>query len=288
MAEDDSTAKPGGLTYFQEIAAKAMALSPETGAAALPPLGVWAEDQRGCPNVVLRSALFTAGKPTKKRKLYREHELPAAIGTRSITYTGPQLYQFELDVWLEVVHRCRARRAGTEADFHVHSFLRTLRRSVGRENYRQLHETMGLLHATSIKVVQSDPRKNGYRGHLLEKFVFSDELCRWQVVLDPDIVALFAPNDHTWLHIDARLDLGKNYLAKWLHGYFSSHRKPYPIGVARLRELSGSAMAELRRFRFALRGALNEIAIVEARYGRRFAWRIDAEDLVHVVRESGN
>lgn len=286
MAEDDSTTK-GARYRFQEIANTV----PVPDSSKPEQLGLWPDDRRGVPNAVLRSALFSAGKPTKTRRLFREHELPAAIGTKGIKYTGPQLYQYELDVWLEVVHRCRLRPAGVETDFHVHGFLRSLRRSTGNANYKQLHDTFALLHATSINVVlerDERGRAKGYRGHLIEKHRYNDMLSRWEVSLHPEIAELFAPREHTWLHIDARLDLGKSWLAKWCHGYFSSHRKPYPVSVSRLRELSGSANASLRDFRRRLREALTEVATIEKRYRRKFDWRVDNEDLVHVVRESGN
>jgi hypothetical protein len=287
MAEDDSTTT-NPRQRFLELASNAPAAEPSKPEQ----LGLWPDDKRGVPNVVLRSALFSAGKPTRVRKSYRDHELPAAIGTKSITYTGQQLYQHELDVWLEVLHRCRLRPAGVETDFHVHGFLKSLRRSTGNKDHKQLHATLGLLHATSIKVVvdrDERGRSTGYRGHLIEKFRFNDQLLRWEVGVNQDIAELFAPKDHTWLHIDARLDLGKSYLAKWCHGYFSSHRKPYPVSVQRLRELSGSATTSRpRRFKQALRDALAEVARVERAHRRRFDWSVDDDDLVHVVRESGN
>lgn len=290
MAEDDSTTTRPPRQRIAELASDAAA---HASAPSQPEqLGLWPDDKRGVPNVVIRSALFSAGKPTKERKSYRDHELPAAIGTKSISYTGQQLYQHELDVWLEVLHRCRLRPAGVETDFHVHGFLKSLRRSTGNKDHKQLHATLGLLHATSIKVVvdrDERGRSTGYRGHLIEKFRFNDQLLRWEVGVHPDIAELFAPKDHTWLHIDARLDLGKSYLAKWCHGYFSSHRRPYPVSVQRLRELSGSATTSRpRRFRQALRDALAEVARVERAHRRRLDWIIDDADLVHVVRESGN
>lgn len=283
MADDDSTTKNLRDRFF-DLANSAPTLESEKPEQ----LGLWADDQRGCPNVLLRAALFSAAKPRKTRKLYREQKLPAAIGTKTITYTGPQLYQFELDVWLEAIHRCRLRPAGVETDFHARGFLRSLRRSDGKANYKQLLETLGLLHATSVMVIPEDPKKPGYRGHLIEACRFDHELLRYRISVNPELAELFVPKEHTWLHFNARLDLGKNYLAKWCHGYFSSHRKPHPIGVQRLRELSGSATAELFRFRQALRVALAEIARVERAHGRRFDWRIDEGDLVQVVRQSGN
>jgi len=291
MARDDSTINAVRRARFQALAEQAKEFAPATDDAKDAALGVWAEDQRGAPNVVLRSALFTAGKPTVKRKLYRDHVLPAAIGTRSISYTGPQLYQYELDVWLELVHRCRTQSAGSETTFHAHGFLRSLRRNTGSKDYKQLVSTFRLLQATAIDVVlerDERGRAKGYVGSLVDHIDYDEAAMCWKVRLDPEIAALFAPNDHTWLQVDARLDLGRNYLAKWLHGYFSSHRKPHPISVHRLHELSGSGMVELRRFRFAVRAALAAIGDVERGYRRRFEWRIDDDDCVHVTRESGN
>ena len=123
---------------------------------------------------------------------------------------------------------------------------------------------------------------------LLQAVDYDKLLGRWYAVIDEELAELFAPKDHTWLHIDARLDLGRSYLAKWCHGYFSSHRKPYPVSVARLRELSGSVNATGRFFRRRLREALAEVAAVEKKHRRRFDWRIDSDDLVHVVRQSDN
>lgn len=287
MAEDDSTTKSLRDRFF-EIAESAIG-APATAERPKPEqLGLWPDDLRGCPNVMLRAALFSAAKPRKLRKLYRDQELPAAIGTKTITYTGPQLYQFELDVWLEAIHRCRLRPAGVETDFHARGFLRSLRRSDGKANYKQLLATLGLLHATSVQVIPEDPSKQGYRGHLLEACRFDQDLLRYRVSVNPELAELFVPKEHTWLHLDARLDLGKNYLAKWCHGYFSSHRKPHPIGVQRLHELSGSANTVLRDFRRSLREALAEIARVEKSHRRRFEWRIDEADQVHVVRQSDN
>lgn len=290
MAEDESTKVPAVKQRFAALAGEAKAL-PSANLEQPKQLGLWPEDRRGVPNAIVRSALFSAAKPSSERKLCRDRELPAAIGTKSIFYTGPQLYQYELDVWLEVVHRCRLRPCGVETDFHPHGFLRSLRRSTGNTDHKQLHSTMKLLHATSINVVQERDergRATGYCGHLIEKYRYNDTLSRWEVSLHPDISRIFAPDAHTWLDIDARLDLGKSYLAKWCHGYFSSHRKPHPVGVARLHELSGSENASLRDFRRRLREALSEVAKVEKARKRRFEWTIDAHDAVRVMRENGN
>lgn len=288
MAEDDCTAKKL-RERFLELANSV----PNVEATKAEQLGLWPDDRRGAPNVLLRSALFSAGKPTRIRKALRDQELtaqlPKSSGIKSVVYTGPQLYQSELDVWLEVIHRCRLCPAGIETSFHVRSFLRSLRRSTGKSDYTQLVSQFRLLKATSLDVtrVRSEGKPSRMKS-LVQSVEYDEDLGHWHAVVDPEIAELFAPKEHTWLDFDARLELGRSYLAKWCHAYFSSHRKPLPISVARLHCLSGSANTALRDFRRSLREALAEVAEVEKARRRRFAWTIDSADLVRVVRESGN
>lgn len=268
---------------FEEIAAQAAASS---SAGTPVQLRFWPDDRRGAPNALLRSALFSAGKPSSSRRLFKEHTL-AVLGPISIKYSGPQLYQPELDVWLELVHRCRLRELGTETEFPVRSFLKSLGRSSGKSDYKALVGTFRLLATTLIEVTARDEkgRVRGYMGHLVDSLAHNEVTGRWSATLNPKIASLFAPTDHTWLHVSARQALGRGYLAKWLHCYYSTHRAPLPLSVERLQELSGSSTAQqLRDFRRALRKALEEVASVERAEGRPFMWAIDDADLVHVSR----
>jgi hypothetical protein len=164
--------------------------------------------------------------------------------------------------------------------------LRALGRSTGKSDYKALLSSFRLLAATTIEVAKRDDkgRVRGYIGHLVESLAHDEVTGRWHVSLNPRIASLFAPNEHTWLQASARRALGRSYLGKWLHGYFSTHEQPHPITVHRLRELSGSSTAELRRFRQSLRKALAEVEAVERAEGRRFEGRIDDDDRVIVTR----
>lgn len=266
---------------FEDLAKEQMARAPSAPIQ----LAFWADTRRGAPNAVLRAAMFCAGKPTNERKNFKEHKLEV-LGPYTITYTGPQLYQPELDVWLELVHRCRLRPLGTEAEFQVGSFLKSLKHKTGKSDYEWLVGSFMTLRATAIRVEWKDKsgRSLGYIGGLVDSLGFDKDTGHWCVKLDPRIAALFAPTEHTWLQASARLALGRGYLAKWLHGYFSSHERPHPIAAQRLRDLSGSVNRDIRDFRRKLKAALAEVARVETAEGRRFEWRLDDEDLVHVRR----
>ncbi len=72
----------------------------------------------------------------------------------------------------------------------------------------------------------------------------------------------------------------KTDLAKWLHGFYSSHRTPYPIKVITLKQLCGSHCNRLSDFRMKLRFALRELIDAEI----LITGIIDQDDKVHVQR----
>lgn len=281
MADDDSTTKHLRGRFF-EIASSAPVAEPVQ-------LKLWPDDKRGAPNAMLRSELFCSGKPPAKREAFEGLRLIESLAPYTVSYTGHQLYQPDLDVWLELVHRMRL-AIGEYAVFHTRSFLKALSRSVGKSDREWLTATFMRLRATAIHVKWRDETsgKSGqYIGGLVESLRYDPLMKVWHAKLDPKIVDLFVGQD-TWLHCSVRRALGKSYLAKWCHGYFSSHRHPKPISVKRLHGLSGSSNKCMRDFKRRLGEALTEVAFVEASERRSFKWRIDEDERIHVLRESGH
>jgi hypothetical protein len=269
-------------TRFRELAEQAASLVP----AKLVQLPLWPDEKRGAPNAILRSAVFSGGKPITSVRVRHEHKLLPVLPPFAVYYTGPQLYQPDLDVCLELWHRCRLSPLGDVSTFHARSLLRALGRHTGKANYEDLRSSIRALIGAEIEVKHRDAegRTRGYVGHLVESLAYDDGTQQWRVRVNPEIAKLFAPSEHTWLPVSARLALGKGYLAKWVHGYFSTHRSPLPISVEHLRGLSGSSAGRLRKFREGLKAALEDVAAVERADGRVFAWRIDENDMVHVTR----
>ena len=66
-------------------------------------------------------------------------------------------------------------------------------------------------------------------------------------------------------------------LALWLHGFYATHAKPYPLTVAYLHKLSGSQTKQLKHFKQNLTQALRDLQAV----GAIEAFEI-VGDLVHV------
>jgi hypothetical protein len=78
------------------------------------------------------------------------------------------------------------------------------------------------------------------------------------------------------------MKLKSDSLAKWLHGFYSTHASPLKYKVETIRELCGSATGRLVDFRVALRKALERLKSI----GAITHWEIDPKsDLVTVRRK---
>jgi hypothetical protein len=253
-------------------------------------LPLWGDKVRGLPNPIARSSLFTVGNQNEPRVFHRTHKAIQTIAGYTITYKGEELRQDDEDCFLQLVHLARHHAAGDKVEFTAYSFLKELGWKKSSEGYERLRTTLDRLQLTGLRISTAageseggDGAGGGYQGALVRKFAWKDEtgrsLTRWVVFLEPEIVTLFAPNGYTQVFWEQRMRL-RSSLAKYLHSYYASHESPYPIKSATLKSLSGSRASRLSDFRKSLRTALQQL-VDEAFLD---TWRIDANDLVHVVR----
>jgi hypothetical protein len=237
-------------------------------------LPLWPEPTRGAPNDILRSALFAAIQG--KGREFLKQRLIAAYDGIQIKYTGEQLEQSDLDVWEQVLHLARQHPLGTVCHFTAHAFLKSLGRSIGRANYQWLDSALLRLSSCTVEFCK---QKQIYGRGMITAYNIDKETCCYKIIIDPDMAKLYAAG---WSAIDwqQRQALRRKPLALWLHGYYATHAKPWPVKVNTLRSLSGSKTKTLYHFHSALRQALNELKAI----GAIAPWQIDPTDLVTVDR----
>lgn len=239
-------------------------------------LPVESPDRRTTPNVCLRSALFGVVGRGRRRWLI-DVEIAAQDGYR-VLYSGERLDQSDLDVWLAVKHLCARVPLGAEVEFSAPELFRLLGKSDGQANREALKRSLKRMHGAVVGMLA--PSGAGFEGHMIDWWQWDDQACRFRVVLSPRMAPLFEDEDYTLLVNAQRQQLGKD-LARWLHGYWSSHKQIYPIYDTTLMRLCGAEIQAIRKFRQLLREALAEL---EATGFLTPGWTVDRRGLVVATR----
>ena len=238
----------------------------------------WPDAVRGVPNAALRSALFGAIKKGARAYLERQ-EIHAQEGMR-IIYTGARLDQGDLNVWETVLHIVRIQALGDECRVTAYQILKALGKTDTGINRNTLDRRLSRMKATGVDVMVGS---YGYEGSLIDEVYRDKETRQYVIRLNPKLSALFAADQFTQVDWTVRHALDGKPLAQWLHGYYASHAKPYPVNVATLLKLSGSENEDPSSGRQKLRKALDALADASDSSGQPFGYEVRG-DLVHVQK----
>jgi len=239
----------------------------------------WPEAARGVPNGVLRSALFGAIKKGPRRYLERE-EIAALDGVR-IIYTGPRLDQGDLDVWETVLHIVRLCALGDEVRITAYQLLKILGLADTGPNRDTLERRLSRLKATGVEI---EIGRFSYEGSLIDEVYRDKDTLEYVIRLNPKLRALFEKDRWTMVDWVVRMELSGQPLAQWLHGFYATHAKPYPLSLDKLRLLCGSEVEETRKFKQLLGRALDAVNQACEKHGQAFRFEI-RDRLLHVDRQ---
>ncbi|HPW28101.1 MAG: Replication initiator protein A [Hylemonella sp.] len=253
-------------------------------AAALQPVGanrpldvqlpLWAKVCRGVPNSVLRSALF--GVVRRGPRSFQQRVQKASVDGVKIIHTGPQLDQADLDVWEQSLQLARTGGLGCRIQFTASQFLKC----IGRGNGKSQHEWLkGAFARLAASVVEIKDGHRAYFGAILSHGGRDDQSGRYVIEMNPKLIELYGLDGWSSVEFGQRMALKKRPLAQWLHGYYSSHAKPFPVKVETLHRLCGSQNSSLKGFKQDLKSALEKLEEVT-----NWTWKIDASDLVHLSK----
>jgi hypothetical protein len=240
-------------------------------------LPLWPESVRAVPNAVLRGALFTVAK---EREAFTTATLIATVEGIEIRYQGTRHNQTVLDVWEMLMHLARLQPLSSEVRFTAHSMLKALGRGTSGKHHEELKQQIRNLAAGLAEITWTKERKT-FGGTLISSFFRDEDTGLYVVKFNQDFGKLYATG-HTSIDWEERKSLGQNNLAKWLHGFYSSHDQPYPYKAETLQRLCGST-SSLREFRRLLKKALGQLVEL----GTITSWSIDAKtDLTSVTKSN--
>lgn len=246
-------------------------------------LPLWPEPVRAVPNGFLRSALF--GAIAKGRRRYIKGEDLAAVDGVTIRYKGERLDQGDLDAWQSVLHSVRLQELGSQCRVTSYALLKLMGKTDTGKNRTTLHNRIERLVANAVTVTQG---RYKYIGGLIRFAAKDEETQAWVIELDENLGPLFADDQFTQVEWAVRHALDGQQLAQWLHGFYVTHAKPFPMKVETLLKLSGGENADPYSAKQKLRKALDAVAEAIAAHGEGFSYDIRG-DLVHVdKRASGS
>ena len=113
-----------------------------------------------------------------------------------------------------------------------------------------------------------------YIGGLIGEAFKDEETQEWVIELNTKLRALYGGDQFTQVDWGVRHALDGRQLAQWLHGFYASHAKPFPMRMETLLKLAGSEDANPRSAQQTLRKALEG-----------FSYEIRG-DLVHVEKKA--
>lgn len=192
-----------------------------------------------------------------------------------LSYEGPQLKQIDLDVWKSLVHMMQGVDFGEEIAFTMSELKRVMdchnpkesrgRYYSGSESNAVLNR-LKLYEKTRVTVTEftkfdSIPRLI-YEGALINSFTEGEKDGRekwYYVSLDEEFGALYSHGMYTLIDAPIQKNIGSQGLAKWLHGYYSTHAQPIPLTIRQIKDLSGSKANDLSSFKDKLIKALEKL-----------------------------
>ena len=243
-------------------------------------LPLWPQPVRAVPNGFLRSALF--GAIAKGKRRYIDGEQLAALDGIEIRYTGQRLDQGDLDVWESVLHAVRLQELGSQCRLTSYALLKLMGKTDTGKNRVTLNKRITRLVATALTVKQG---RYSYIGSLIAGAAKDEETQEWVIELDAKLRPLFAADQFTQIEWAVRHELDGQQLAQWLHGFYATHAKPFPMKVETLLNLSGGENADPYSGKQKLRKALDAVAEASAAHGEGFSYEIRG-DLVHVEKRA--
>ncbi len=244
-------------------------------------LSFWPPEVRCAPNEFLRCALFNARNRNQPRR-YLDGVVLAMLGKGRITYRGEELRQDDCTVWLQLVKFAAEIPLGEYVEFTPHAFCKAVGWTPTGDAYAHLRKCLSRLQATSL-AFYAERTQVTISLSMIPEFCWQDlgtgkPLPRYKVKLAGQLAELFKGHHYTYVTWSQRNRLPEG-LATWLHGYFSSHREPFPLRISDIQRVADLTIQRPDNLRTAIVRALTALVKV----GLLESWKI-ADDRVIVVR----
>ena len=219
-----------------------------------------ADHQRLCNNALLRCALYS-GRNKNTPRVYLKDAVIQSRGGVTVEYTGEELRQDDLTVFLQLVRLAKSSGVGAVV-FNSYMICGAVGLATNPASYRRLKECLHRLQSGQVNIYTKE-NKGVVFSHI-ESFEWDGKVGDVQIVhlyMPRQLIELFKKNEYTHLNFKERLDLPDG-LARWLHGYYSTHEYPFEVKTDTLLECAGISCERRRDGRTLIKTALGKLEAV--------------------------
>lgn len=208
---------------------------------------------KSLPNILLRSAFFPiTGK--RMREHYNELSISTPKGA-NITYSGYRLDQRDLGVWVEILNLADMKYFSKPFRISKYQILNLLELTGSGANERTLDARLKRLTSATLKIILDG--KPYYEGRLIDEVLPEKNRKGMTVRLNSNLAMMLKDNEYTKIDWTIWRALKGKQLAQWLHCFYSTHAKPFPLRTSTLRNLCGSKSESESSFLQNLKSSLH-------------------------------
>ncbi len=220
------------------------------------------DDLRHIPNDYARSSLFTARNKRQPRKTLMHEKLFHYNEHVSILYSGIELRAEDDEIiWLQILKYGQSVAMGEAFEFSVKDLVRDLGWSKSGRNYDRARECITRLKANEVLALNNKAYGRSGAISLIQNYSALNDgegkPTQYRVWIDPNLIVLFAGNtftSHTWLTYRQL-----SPVARRLTDYIESHKLPFPLTLAKFKEMCGSTDANATSWRQTVKRACVEV-----------------------------
>lgn len=234
------------------------------------------EDRRIAPDAFFRSALFgiISKKNNSGARTYYKNKPIACWSGAEISFTGEELGQDDLDVYLGLIHLIATNNyIDGEIKIKTRGFLNFIGRSPGGKTSEWFNGCLTRLKANEIKC---EWLLEGftYRGSLIDHVLEDHNTGLLKIQINKKLLQIFE-FDGIWTTLDYTLRKQlKIPMSKWLHAFLSGYTEQTAIPLKLMQEQCRAKVQKSSRFVYDLKKAATEVEKAAMNSGMSFEWSI--------------
>ncbi len=195
--------------------------------------------------VYLVSDLFNPGYMSASN-FVKDKPLVTLAQGKHLFFTGETFDQWDLDVLIYCAENTNSVQGGTkQIQLEPAQLLRSLHLRNSKLNQERVFASLHRLHTGAIEIVGKGYR---YMTRLINRVLLDEKRQQCIVEVNSDVVDSLRQGDKVSMEIQERFSLGRNGLAKWLHGTTMVFKGGFGAEVNCLHTLCGAPARSLRGF----------------------------------------